>query len=163
MNEKFRISQNINRIMDEKSLKPRHLKALLLKLGVDISESTLSNYKSESESNVRTPTLDIILCLAKALNVRTGDLLGEDFLLHDEEINNQESEQKIIRACDNKYWYITFEWVDKIAGRIVEHHVYEGSIGDWIEKYTIQNPDTFTLINNVELSESEYKRLKKLI
>jgi transcriptional regulator with XRE-family HTH domain len=88
MEEKFRFSSNLRKIMGLQEKKPRDLKQSLKAVGVQIADPTLSNYLSESEHNVRTPKLLQILNIAKALKVKTGDLLGPDFLAHDAKVDD---------------------------------------------------------------------------
>lgn len=88
MENKFRFSKNLRNVLRAKDMKPRDLKMALKAIKVNIADPTLSNYLSESETNVRTPKLGTILNIATALNVSTGELLGEDFLAHDASVNN---------------------------------------------------------------------------
>ncbi len=88
MDEKFRFSSNLRKVMGAQEKKPRDLKQALKAIKVQIADPTLSNYLSESEHNVRTPKLLKILSIAKALKVKTGALLGSDFMAHDASVDN---------------------------------------------------------------------------
>lgn len=88
MDEKFRFSSNLRKVMGQQEKMPRDLKQALKAINVKIADPTLSNYLSESEHNVRTPRPFQILNIAKALKVKTGDLLGADFLAHDANVDN---------------------------------------------------------------------------
>ena len=88
MDEKFRFSKNLRKVMELQGKKPRDLKQALKAININIADPTLSNYLSESEGNVRTPKLAAILNITKALKVKSGELLGKDFITHDANMDN---------------------------------------------------------------------------
>lgn len=117
MEEKFRFSFNLRKIMRTQDKKPRDLKQALKIINVKIADPTLSNYLSESENNVRTPKLIQILNIAKALKVRTGDLLGPEFLEHDASVDN-------MTLCDD----ISFSSKFGLGGNVELFTVSDNSI-----------------------------------
>ena len=62
-----------------------------------------------------------------------------------------------------KYWYITYEWTTKDGRTVKTDCTHQGSMFKWINNYIVDNPDNFKLINNTEISASEFKALKDVV
>jgi len=56
------------------------------------------------------------------------------------------------------YWFITYSWQGQ-GERVLAHDVFMGSMFNWVSQ-ALEQPESWILLNNTELTEEEYKQLK---
>ena len=54
------------------------------------------------------------------------------------------------------YWFITYSW-EGDSERVLGHDVHKGSVADWLG-YALEQPESWILLNQLELTEEQYKK-----
>lgn len=56
------------------------------------------------------------------------------------------------------YWLITYSWQGQ-DGRILAHDIHKGTMMEWFEM-ALNQPESWILLNQLEITEAEYTKYK---